>query len=151
MRWVALLLFCMSLWGLEVPKNGDKILPITLKNQHGNEVSVNQIQKIVYLPDEKAFDLWKSFMKERSGAFIDKQGVKVVADLSNAPSFVRSLFILPGLRKLDYEVLVIEDEFSPVIFQSILEQVTVVTVDGAQQKNIRNLGSIEALRVFFKE
>ena len=151
MRFVSVLLLCMSLWGLDVPKNGDQILPITLKNQHGNEITLHQAQKIVYLPDEKAFDLWKSFMKERSGGFLKERGVAVVADLSNAPSFVRSLFILPGLRKLDYEVLVIEDEFSPVIFQSILEQVTVVTVDGAQQKNIRNLGSIEALRVFFKE
>ncbi len=148
---ICLLALAATLFALEVPKNGQAVLPIKLPDQHGTAMTLSEAKVVIYLPDEKSFDLWKRFMQGKSGEFLESRGVHVVADLSNAPSFVRSLFILPGLRKLNYTVLVVEDEFSPVIFESTLEKVSAVRVEEGAQKGVSHLGSLDELEVFFKE
>lgn len=144
----------MLLWGAaiayEVPKNGQSVLPFTLEDQHGKRVTVKEARVVIYLPDEPAGDLWHAYAGTKPAGFFTKTGVRIVADISNAPRFVRSLFILPGLRKYGYEVLVVTDEFSPVIFESELEKVSVVAIENGIQTEVKKAATKEELEVMME-
>lgn len=147
MKIVALLL---ALWGMasgyEIPKNGQKVLPVSLPNQYGKSVTVGTDTRIIlYVPDKKASNIVRELLDSKASDYVPAKKMAVVSDLSNAPSFVRTLFILPGLKAYEYDMLVIEDEFSLVIFKSELEKVSVIEVDNGIQKSVQMAASKEEL------
>lgn len=147
MRRIGLLL---ALWvmavGYDIPKNGQKVLPFSLPNQYGKTIQVGaDTQIILYVPDKKASNIVRSLLDTKGPEYVPKRKMAVVSDLSNAPSFVRTLFILPGLKAYAYDMLIIEDEFSPVIFKSELEKVSVIVVDSGIQKSVQMAASKEEL------
>ena len=141
-----LLLTAGLLLAFDVPKNGQKVLPFSLPNQYGKTVTVGtDTQIILYVPDKKASNIMRELLDGKGSDYVPSRKMAVVSDLSNAPRFVRSLFILPGLKAYAYDMLIIEDEFSPVIFESELEQVSVIELDNGVQKSVQKAASKEEL------
>ena len=136
----------MTLWGYEIPKNGQSVLPLTLPNQYGKSVTVDKsIRIILYIPDKKSSNTARRFLDSKTADYVAEKKIAVISDLSNTPKFVRTLFILPGLKEYDYDMLVIEDEFSPVIFESDLEKVSVIEVENGIQKSVQKAATEEEL------
>ena len=143
--WV-LLLSVMALLAYDIPKNGQKVLPFSLPNQYGKTVTVGtDTRLILYVPDKQASNIMRELLDAKGSDYVPSRKMAVVSDLSNAPRFVRSLFILPGLKSYAYDMLIIEDEFSPVIFESELEKVSVIAVDNGVQKSVQKAASKEEL------
>ncbi len=141
-----LLLLWVSLAAYDIPKNGQKVLPFTLPNQYKKPVTVGLDTRIIlYVPDKKASNIVREFLDSKGPGYVPARKMAVVSDLSNAPSFVRTLFIIPGLKAYAYDMLVIEDEFSPVIFESDLEKVSVIRVDNGIQKSVQKAATKEEL------
>lgn len=144
--WWLLPLLWLSLHGYEIPKNGQSILPLTLPNQYGKSVTLDKSTRIIlYIPDKKSSNTARRFLDSKDPHYVPEHKMAVISDLSNTPKFVRTLFILPGLKEYDYDMLVIEDEFSPVIFESELEKISVIAVDNGIQKSVQKAGSQEEL------
>ena len=135
-----------TLLAYEIPKNGQKVLPFSLSNQYGKTVTVGTDTRIIlYVPDKQASNITRELLDSKGSDYVPAKKMAVVSDLSSAPRFVRSLFILPGLKAYAYDMLVIEDEFSPVIFESELEKVSVIAVDNGVQKSVQKAASKEEL------
>ena len=148
--WLLLLLW-MTLAGYEIPKNGQKVLPLSLPNQYGKTVTTaTDTRVILYVPDKKASNILREFLDSKGSDYVPRQKMAVISDLSNAPSFVRTLFILPGLKAYAYDMLIIEEEFSPVIFESELEKVSVIAVDNGIQKSVQKAASKEELETMIE-
>lgn len=148
------LFFLLVPWllGLEVPTTGDTVLPLTLPNQHGKAVTVAVGTRIVlYVPDKKASELVRRFLQDKNRAYMEQTKLAVVSDLSAVPPFIRRLYIIPDLKNYPFDMLVIEDEFSPVIFESELEKVSVVFIDKGWQKKVKKAGTVEEIEKFITE
>ena len=50
------------------------------------------------------------FFATKSDTYLDDHKAMFVADVSSAPSVIRSMFIMPGLKDFKHTVLVIDDE-----------------------------------------
>jgi|SaaInl8_200m_RNA_FD_contig_21_2390968_length_554_multi_4_in_0_out_0_2 hypothetical protein len=120
-------LVCTLLFGLNVPKVGDSVLPVTLKTQFDKvEKITNDTEIILYFPDKTAYKIVEAFFKTQNKEYLALKKAVLIADVSAAPSFVISMFIKPNLRDLGHKVFVIDDDMSPVIFPSHLEEISVV-------------------------
>ena len=100
--------------------NENKYLVLAFSKKVGHEVND-------YLATQKP-----TFLKDHQALFI--------SDLSAAPSLIRSMFILPGLKDFKYEVLVITDENRAKAFQpqeKMKEHIMIVTLNQGVIQEIR--------------
>lgn len=87
-----------SLEGLTLPDAND-----TLRTLSSNT------RWVVFAYDNDSGKMLNAFFKARP-TLLRTDRIRYVADISGAPSLVRSFFILPALKKLPFPVLIIDDE-----------------------------------------
>lgn len=130
MKFFLITIFLFStLFGLEVKKTGDFLPDVKLKNQHGEVVDVSaSVEIILYTPDKVSFDIAREFLNRQNSEFLKSLNCYFLADVSNIPNFVKAAYIIPSLKKHKYEVFLIEDEFSPMFFESEPNKISIVFI-----------------------
>lgn len=69
-----------------------------------------QTQTLIVALDKEPAHAVNEFMEGRDAAFLEQHQAMIMIDVSAAPSIIQKLFILPGLKKFEYPVLIFTEE-----------------------------------------
>ena len=84
---------------------------LTLNDQHGKSYTLTpSTSKIIYAFSKDVGHTCNNFFATKNITYLDDVNAVFVADVSGAPSLIRSMFILPGLKDFKHKVLVLDDK-----------------------------------------
>ena len=66
--------------------------------------------KVIFAFAKDSAHVCNDYFKTQSPSFLSDHHTAFVADVSAAPSLIRSMFIMPGLKDLKHTVLLLEDK-----------------------------------------
>ncbi len=96
-----------------VPKlvAGKTLEKITLNDQFEKPHTLKaDTYKLVFAFSKDAAHTCNDFFKTQSPTYLQDNHTEFIADVSAAPSLIRSLFITPGLKEFKHTVLLLEDK-----------------------------------------
>ena len=104
-------------------------------------------KKIIFAFSKSIGHACNDFFATKDTKFLEQNNALFVADVSAAPSLIRSMFIIPGLQDFRHTILVIEDESlsSTYKIDEMSEKLVVVTLDNFVITDITSLESVNDL------
>jgi len=121
---------------------------LKLNDQHAlvHELA-DDTKKIVFAFSKEIGHTCNDFFATKTPSYLTDNRVVFVADVSGAPSLVRSMFILPGLKDFKHTVLVIDDKNVSATYKAGMEseKIVVVSLENKIIKEIKALNSIAEL------
>jgi len=84
---------------------------LALSDQHAKPTPITkETQKIIFAFSKDVGHDCNDFLATKDANFLAEHNAMFVADVSAAPSMIRSMFIMPGLRDFEHTILVIDEE-----------------------------------------
>jgi hypothetical protein len=148
---------CASQNTLEGPVlvEGKKLPDFTFKDQFNNTHTIDAgIEKIIFAFDEYPAHAVNDYLADKSGSFLKDNKTLFIADISAAPSLIRKMFILPGIKKYAYPVLIFTDKEEARPFRHKIEtkKIVVAHLKGKEIVLIETLmPSIEEVKKIFND
>ena len=105
---------------------------LTLNDQNEKSHSVNADTKtLIFAFSKDIGHACNEFFETKSATYLDENNALFIADVSSAPSVIRSMFILPGLKDFKHTVLVIDDETIAANYKAGIdsEKIVIVSLD----------------------
>ena len=119
-----------------VYQNADSLNGFTIKDQFDQALVVTKDTKklIVAFSKEKGGEI-KAYLDSNPNYLKDENAI-YIADVSAAPSFVTSLFMMPKFKKYPFSMGIIKDEELAAKFPKQEEMITIITVENFVITNI---------------
>lgn len=110
-------------------------------------------QKIVFAFSKQSGHDCNDFLGAKPKQYLDDKNILFVADISNAPSIIRSMFIAPGLKDFEHKILVLDDsEISKTLRpDGDLEKIVVVSLENYIIKDIAYLATTKELETLVEK
>ncbi|WP_457745431.1 hypothetical protein [Sulfurimonas sp.] len=90
---------------------GESVKDIQLKDQFGKSHKIeDSTYKIIFAFSKDAAHTCNDFFNTQAPTYLQDHNTQFIADVSAAPSLIRSMFILPGLKDFKHTVLLLDDE-----------------------------------------
>lgn len=90
---------------------GKTFQKLTLNDQFEKSHSLRpDTYKVIFAFSKDAAHTCNNFFKTQTATYLQDNHTEFVADVSAAPSLIRSFFILPGLKEFKHTVLLLEDK-----------------------------------------
>lgn len=107
-----------------------------------------ETQKIVFAFSKDIGHTCNEFLATKSEMYLQEHKTFFVADVSSAPSLIRSMFILPGLKDFKHTVLVLEDKDLSASYKAGMEseKIVVVFVENKIITDIQTFNTTEELQ-----
>lgn len=124
------------------------VADITLNDQHEKAHNISADTKILIFAFSKDIGhICNDFFATKTDDYLIKNNAMFIADVSSAPSIIRSMFIMPGLKDFKHTVLVIDDENLARSFKSgqDSEKIIVVSLENNIITAINTLTTVEEL------
>ena len=104
--------------------------------------------KLIFAFGKEPAHICNDFFATKEPTYLQEHHAQFIADVSSAPSLIRSMFILPGLKDFKHTVLLLDDKEIAAPFRKDMnsEAIVVVYVINKQITEIRTLNSSEELR-----
>jgi hypothetical protein len=127
---------------------GKSLQSLKLKDQFGQEKTIHaDTKKVIFAFSKDMGHLSNDFFNTKEPTFLADNHTVFIADVSSAPSLIRSMFIMPGLKDFKHTVLVIEDEAVATSYKNDKkqEQLMVVVLDNFVIKSISYISTKDEL------
>lgn len=127
---------------------GNSMAELQLNDQFENMRSVEaETQAIVFAFSKQVGHDCNDFLATKAKDYLSAKNALYVADISNAPSLVRSMFIAPGLKDFEHTILVLDaKEVSKILRpDGDLEKIVVVSLENYIIKDIAYIATTEEL------
>lgn len=124
---------------------GDALPALTLKDQHDTPHTLDASIKRIYANADRKGDKLMAGLKELDQARLDAQKAIVVADISEAPGFVKRI-IRSSLKDRRYTVWMDVAGSTKSMLPRRPDQVTVIDLEQGRIKAIRYVSDAEALQ-----
>lgn len=151
----AVLLFigCSSQTTAEVAVEPKLALNKSLENlKLNNQMDVpsgieSDTKKVIFAFSKDVGHKCNDFFATQDDTYLSKNKIQFVADVSAAPSIIRSIFIMPGLKDFKHTILVIDEEEISNQYKSEqnTEKIVVVSLNNKVITDIKYLDTIEEL------
>ena len=136
------LLFTLSILGDSYTTKGYKMIeqnstiePFTLNDQFGKEHTVEKMPKLLICSFGKTTGvLISNYFNAQDVDYLEKHNVKLMADVSSVPSLLRSTFILPKMKKYNFEILISTDSKFAELFPKEEDKLTVLKLENGVVK-----------------
>jgi ATP-dependent phosphoenolpyruvate carboxykinase len=104
-------------------------------------------KKIIFAFSKDVGHTCNDFFATKTPSYLADNKVMFVADVSGAPSLIRSMFILPGLKDFKHTVLVIEDKTVSASYKAGMEseKIVVVSLENKMITEIKTLSTTSEL------
>ena len=90
---------------------GKKLSHITLNDQFDKPQTMpNDTTTLIFAFSKPMGHLCNDFFARQSPTYLDDNKAIFIADISEAPSLIRSMFIIPGLKEFHHTVLILDNE-----------------------------------------
>jgi uncharacterized protein YceK len=127
----------------------NQTLSYTLNDQFEKSHTLSKDTKtVVFAFSKKGAHSCNAFFNAQKPTYLEEHNAEFVADVSAAPSLIRSFFILPGLKEFKHTVLLLDDENVAKDYRIDMDTESIVVVelkDGVIQA-IKNLKTAEELQ-----
>lgn len=102
---------------------------LKLNDQHEQPQTIAaDTKKIIFAFSKDIGHTCNDFFATKTPSYLTDNKVVFVADVSGAPSLVRSMFILPGLKDFKHTVLVMDDKSVSAAYKAGMESEKIVVV-----------------------
>jgi len=133
---------------------GALLQDVTLQDQFDNSVTLDtKLQKLVFAFSKDGAHLCNDFFKEQKADFLPSNNGAFIADVSSAPSLIRSLFIMPGLKEFKHKVLLLRDEKMAESYKvgQNTQKILAVTLDNLKITKVSTILTKEQLKEFIEK
>ena len=90
---------------------GKNMAAFTLNDQHEKPHSIAADTKtLIFAFSKDIGHTCNEFFATKSDSYLSDNNALFIADVSAAPSIIKSMFIMPGLKEFKHPVLIIDDE-----------------------------------------
>ena len=112
----------------EMLKVGDSIVPITIKDQFDREHKIGSESQWVVTWDKMTTRYANTYF-EKNSSLLDQNLSRMIVDVSQTPSGIMSLFVLPRMRSYNHPILLSYDEKYNLQLPYKEERLTVLFLD----------------------
>jgi hypothetical protein len=122
---------------------------LVLKDQFEKEHTIQKdTYRLVFAFSKDAAHTCNDFFNAQKPTYLEEHHTQFIADVSAAPSIIRSLFILPGLKDFKHTVLLLDNKELAAPFRKDMnaEKVIIVYIINKRITQIRELTTAEELR-----
>lgn len=105
-------------------------------------------KKVIFAFSKDTAHTCNDYFVTQSETYLSENNTQFVADVSAAPSLIRSMFILPGLKDFKHTVLLLDDKEKAAPYRANMdtEKIVVVYLDGNSIAQISNIASEDELK-----
>lgn len=138
----AKLIINKSLEGFALNDQNDK--PYTLSKD---------TKSIVFAFSKETGHLCNEFFVTQDDLYLHNNKAVFVANISSAPSIIRSMYIIPGLQDFNHRVLVLDDENTAASYKAGVDtlKIVVVSLDNKIITDIKTARTINELRALIEK
>ena len=132
---------------------GKSLSDLKLNDQNEKPQTLAADTKIVFFSFSKPTGhMCNEFLEKQPANYLVEHHAVYVADVSAAPSIIKSMFILPDLKELKFPILLINDDKLSAEYSKGMdkESIVVVTLENGTIKKIDNLKDSKALEAAIK-
>ncbi|WP_151901090.1 MULTISPECIES: hypothetical protein [Sulfurimonas] len=122
---------------------------LKLKDQFEKPHTLNaDTYKVIFAFDKEPAHTCNDFFNTQKPNYLQEHHVQFVADVSAAPSIIRSLFILPGLKDFKHVVLLLDDKKVAAPYRKGIDttKIVVVTLLNKKITDIKTISTTEQLK-----
>ena len=133
---------------------GKNLNSLNLSDQFEKKHSLNATtNKVVFAFSKDVAHTCNDFFATKDADYLSTNNTQFIADVSAAPSLIRSMFIMPGLKDFKHTVLILDDEAKAAPFRSgvDVEKIVVVYLTNGTITNIKTLTSEKELQTTIEE
>ena len=123
-------------------------LELHLSNQHEKIVSTSKdTKKVIFAFSKDGAHMCNDYFVTKSPNYLANHNTLFVADVSAAPSLIRTIFIMPGLKDFKHTVLILDDKAAAAPYRKNMdtEKIVVVTLNNLKITNIKTITSKKEL------
>ena len=106
---------------------GKSLTNLSLKDQFDKVHTLGATtSKVVLALDKESAHICNDFFITQTPEYLSEHNTQFIADVSAAPSLIRSMFIMPGLRDFKHTVLILDDKAEAASFRSGLDSTKII-------------------------
>ncbi len=128
---------------------GKSLADLHLKDQFGKPHALNaDTYKVIFAFDKEPAHTCNNFFNTQKPDYLQEHHVQFVADVSAAPSIIRSLFILPGLKDFKHIVLLLDDKATAAPYRKGIDttKIVIMTLLNKKITNVKTITTTEQLK-----
>jgi len=128
---------------------GKSLANLQLKDQNGVKHTLNpDTYKIVFAFAKAPAHICNDFFNTKEPTYLKKHHAEFIADISSAPSLIRNIFILPGLKDFKHPVLLLDDKKVAAPFRKGVdtEKIIIVSIFNKKITNIKTVTTAKELQ-----
>ncbi len=125
-----------------------KNIELNLNDQHEKAQSIPADTKtLIFAFSKDSAHTCNDYFVTKAPTYLADNGAVFVADVSAAPSLIRSMFIMPGLKDFKHTVLILDDKSVAAGYRAKMEteKIVVISVDNLKITGIKNINSTKEL------
>lgn len=105
-------------------------------------------KKVIFAFSKDVAHTCNDYFVTQTPTYLSDNKTQFIADVSAAPSLVRSMFILPGLKDFKHTVLVLDDKKVAAPFRSGVDvtKIVVVYLENQSITSIKTISSVDELQ-----
>lgn len=127
----------------------NSLADLKLNDQNGNMQGINpDTKKVVFAFSKENGHTCNDFFATKADSYLQDNNTQFVADVSAAPSVIRSMFIMPGMRDFNHPILIIDNEVESAAYKTEenSEKIVLVLLDNLTITDIKYLKTVEELQ-----
>jgi len=127
---------------------GKSLKALRLNDQNEQIHTLTQdAQLVIFAFSKDGAHTCNDYFATQESDYLQKHKAAFIADVSAAPSLIRSMFIMPGLKDLKHTVLILDDKSVAAPFRAGMdtEKITIVRLKNGTITNIQAINSKEEL------
>ena len=114
---------------------GKSLADLHLKDQFKKDHTLQaDTTKLIFAFDKEPAHICNDFFKRQKATYLQNHHVQFIADVSAAPSIIRSMFIMPGIKKFKHIVLVLDDKNIAASYRKGVDATKVIVVSLLDKK-----------------
>lgn len=105
------------------------VADLTLNDQHEKPYTLAEDTKtLIFAFSKDVGHTCNDFFATKSESYLNDNKAVFIADVSAAPSIIRSMFIMPGLKDFKHTVLVIDDKSIASVYKAGQDSTKIIVV-----------------------
>ncbi len=111
---------------------GKSLQQLSLNDQFDKKQTLSaDTKKVIFAFTKDMGHVGNDYLATQDADYLAKRDALFIADVSQAPSLIRSMFVLPGLKDLEHSVMLIMEDSDSAMYkaQTDFEKIMIVDVD----------------------
>ncbi len=121
-----------------------KTLTLNLKDQNEKAVTIPaSTTTAIFALSKDGAHVCNDYFITKEPTYLSDNNSVFVADVSSAPSLIRSMFIMPGLKEFKHTVLILDAKEAAAGYRAKMdvEKIIVVSLDAGKITNIKTIST----------